>query len=80
MEYAMKFIDMPFQYDFSINKNKQNIMIDVLLKYSPLTLGDLAIILNVPLQTLSAIYDGTSFFKDDYLNNLIMVFLTFFSD
>ncbi len=74
----IKFTNEDFELAFSMSKSKQRIFIDAVLKYSVLTLTDLSIVLNVPLDVIKAVRLGQQFFEGKHANHLMIVFLIFF--
>lgn len=67
------------QFEFCCQGNKQQILVDVLLKYSGMTLKDIATALDVSVEQLQDICDGENFFSGEQSDSLAQLFLIFFS-
>ena len=65
---------------FNPPRQKQQILVDALLKYSELSVADLAIVLDIPMSMLRRVRDGKCFFIEEQANNLTIAFLTLFGE
>lgn len=65
---------------FSCDKKKQKLLIHALLKCTHVTLEDLAVLIQVPCNSLIAVYEGKDFLNKKYAKNLMYLFLMLFSD
>ena len=80
MRCIVEFTEPFIRFDFEPNKQKQKILIDVLLKYSQLDLATLASTLEVSLKTLSDVHNGIAFLQEVPAKCLAQLFLILFSD
>ncbi|KTD23943.1 hypothetical protein [Legionella maceachernii] len=75
IEFSEPFI----RFNFGENKHNQKIWIEALLRFKPISLDDLASVLEVPIQILSEVHEGKAFFSDDAAQRLGQFFLLVFS-
>ena len=80
MGCTIEFNESSIRFDFSNNKQKQKIFVDVLLRYSKLDLPGLAAVLNVSIDTLHDVHRGVRFLEGEAAENLARLFLIFVSE
>lgn len=68
------------RFKFCCKGKKQRLLIDVLLKYSGIAFNELTKILHVSDDILQDVYSGKRNFEMEDAENLILVFLMYFSD
>lgn len=68
---------IPFK--FTCKNSSQKLMMDILLKYSHMTLTDLTLLLNLSKDKIEAVYQGKSYFIAENADNLALLFFMFFS-
>lgn len=78
MGCKLEFSESQLQVEFCSQGSKQRILIDVLLKYSEMSINDLASALEVPVTRLHDIYNGRSFLIGEQADSLAQLFLVFF--
>lgn len=78
MSCAIEFPGSSVRIDFCSKGNKQKILIDVLTKYSEMSMDSLASVLNVPVKSLYDICEGDSFLVGKKADSLAQLFLMFF--
>lgn len=66
------------QFEFNSDGNKQRILVDMLLKYSAISIDELALTLDISVDNLQAIYNGEYFLIGEQANDLAQIFLIFF--
>lgn len=68
------------QAQFICNKNKQKLLIDALLKCSPISISEIAQLIKVPAERILDVYRGKAFLNKKSTVNLMHVFFLLFSD
>jgi len=78
MGCIIEFSESLIQFEFNSHSDKQKILVDVLLKYSDMSIEDLASFLEVSVKKLRDIQTGKGLFRGERANDLAQLFLVFF--
>lgn len=80
MNCIVELSEPKIRFDFVVNKYKQQIWIEALLKFSKLDINNIAEILELPVDMLIKVRHGSIFFQQDSAVQLASLFLIAFSD
>lgn len=67
-------------WQFKCRKDRQKILIDIILKYSKLDIAGIAGIIEVSMNTLQEVYKGNAYLDDPINKSLAQLFLLCFSE
>lgn len=79
MSITIEMGDPAIRFDFMENKHQQKVLIDVLLRFSELSLGELACIIGANIEDCDGVSSGRKFFAPHISKNLGELFITHFS-
>ncbi len=77
MGCVVEFNDPRVIFELNYEQNKQEILIDILLKYSNRNLASIAEALDAPLELLIKVHNGSSFLNKEQTDKLLHLFLVF---
>lgn len=69
----------PIKFTFTCKKQSQKTLIELLLKYSRISLSDLPALLNLPIELIKDVYQGERYFDSGDADNLAVLLLMCFS-
>lgn len=69
-----------FRFDFTQNKPKQKLWIDILLRFSKSNIEHLAYVLDLPVETLVHVHKGSLYLGEEDASRLGQLFLVMFCD
>lgn len=78
MGCIVEFNELSLQCEFNNEGKRQQILVDMLLKYGELDIACLASVLTSSINELQDIRDGKHFFTGEQANDLSYLFLSFF--
>lgn len=70
--------DPSLQFEFNNQGSKQQILLEIMLKYGTMSIDELAMMLNTPLDKLKEILAGNQYFVGQQADDLSHIFLMFF--
>jgi hypothetical protein len=77
MSCALEFPELSVRIDFFSQGNKQNILIDILIRHGGMDVNELASVLGVSVKRLYHICDGHGFLVGEKSDTLVQLFLMF---